>query len=74
MIVEDRRSAALLLRHVAQHKIHIHPLWGPAHRAILHNAFDLEDDELDALHMLLMWIADHGLEKAWGVREEIRER
>lgn len=58
---------ARMLRSMFDDKIKIHPVHNLGNRAILMDAFDLDDEQVDVLHGLAMWICDHDLERAIGM-------
>jgi len=57
----------LMLRAIFDGMILLHPAHNGANRAALADLFDLDEEHLDALHALGMWIADHELERAVGM-------
>lgn len=61
---------ARMCRSIFDNILLIHPAHNQDNRRILAEAFDLEEEELDALHALAMWICDHDLERALGLEGE----
>ncbi len=54
-------DTANLLRHMAQHRIHIHPYQNREKREQLAALFELDETEMECLDALLGWIVSHGL-------------
>jgi len=57
----------LMCRAIFDSIIKIHPAHDLGNRAALADLFDLDEEQLDALHALAMWICGHELEYAHGI-------
>lgn len=59
-------TTALVIRSVFCSHINLHPAWNQENRTILEEHFDLDEEQIDALHVLESWIVSHQLEYALG--------
>ena len=60
-------ETVLMLRYLFDGPLKLHPKWNLENRFELGVALGLDDEQLDALHELGMWICNHNLEYALGI-------